>query len=81
MYGRERRKPGEPDSKALREGLTPAQLRALETLEHFRWTLRFVRRPMFKDPIPVAFHRDGKRFVVIEPDGTLNENPDIVVRE
>ena len=81
MYGRERRKPGEPDSEALRKGLTPAQLKALETLEHFRWTLRFVRRPMFKDPVPVAFRRDGKRFVVIEPDGTLNENPDIVIRE
>ncbi len=81
MYGRERRKPGEPDAKALREGLTPAQLKALETLEHFRWTLRFVRRPMFKDPIPVLFHRDGKRFVVLEPDGTLNENPNIVIRD
>jgi hypothetical protein len=49
MYGRERRRSGVLDTDALREGLTPAQLDALATLEHFQWTLRFVRRPMFHD--------------------------------
>lgn len=81
MYGRERRRPGELDAKALREGLAPAQLHALETLEHFGWTLRFVRRAVFRDPIPVLFHRDGKRYVVLRPDGTLDEAPDLVIRD
>jgi hypothetical protein len=81
MYGRERRRSGDLDADALREGLTPAQLSALTTMEHFQWTLRFVRRPMFRDPIPVLFHRDGKRYVVLEPDGTLNEAPDLVIRD
>ncbi|MDN5781722.1 MAG: hypothetical protein L0H23_06830 [Luteimonas sp.] len=81
MYGRERRQSGELDTKALRAGLTPAQLNALETLEHFGWTLRFVRRPMFRDPVPVLFQRDGRRFVVLEPDGTLNENSGLVIRD
>jgi len=81
MYGRERRQSGDLDDDALRKGLTPAQLDALGTLEHFGWTLRFVRRPMFLDPIPVLFHRDGKRFVVLEADGTLNENSGLVIRE
>ena len=81
MYGRERRQSAEPDTAALRSGLTPAQLNALATLEHFGWTLRFVRRPMFRDPVPVLFRRDGKRFVVLEADGTLNEAPDLVVRD
>ncbi len=81
MYGRERRQSGELDAKALRTGLTTAQLNALETLEHFGWTLRFVRRPMFRDPVPVLLHRDGKRFVVLEADGTLNEAPDLVIRD
>src|SRR3546814_19402232 len=78
MYGRERRQSSELDTKALREGLTAAQLNALETLEHFGWTLRFVRKPMFRDPIPVLFHRDGKRYVVLAADGTLDETPDLV---
>jgi len=81
MYGRERRQSADSDPTALRAGLTAAQLKALETLEHFQWTLRFVRRPMFRDPIPVLFHRDGKRYVVLEADGTLNEAPDLVIRD
>ena len=81
MYGRERRQSDEADARALRAGLTTAQLNALETLEHFQWTLRFVRRPMFRDPIPVLFHRDGKRYVVLRPDGTLDESPDLVIRD
>ena len=81
MYGRERRQSGDLDTAALRAGLTPAQLNALGTLEHFGWTLRFVRRPMFRDPIPVLFARDGKRFVVLRADGTLDEKPDLVIRD
>ncbi|MGV8931648.1 MAG: hypothetical protein ACOH1R_05990 [Luteimonas sp.] len=81
MYGRERRLSGDLDADALRDGLTPAQLTALETMEHFQWTLRFVRRPMFRDPIPVLFHRDGKRHVVLEADGTLDESPDLIIRD
>ena len=81
MYGRERRQTGELDVELLRAGLTPAQLNALGTLEHFGWTLRFVRRRMFRDPVPVVFHRDGKRFVVLQADGTLDETPDLVIRD
>jgi hypothetical protein len=81
MYGRERRQSGELDATALRGGLSAAQLNALGTLEHFGWTLRFVRRPMFRDPVPVLFHRDGKRVVVLEVDGTLNEAPGLRIRD
>ena len=65
----------------MRAGLTPEQLATLETLEHFRWALRFVRRPLFRDPIPVVVHPDGKRFVVLEADGSINESPDIKLRD
>jgi hypothetical protein len=81
MYGRERRKPQSQAQAALRAGLTPAQSTALDTLEHFRWTLKFVRRPMFQDPIPVVFDRTGERWAVLEPDGSLNESPGFRLRE
>ena len=83
MYGRERRRGAapDPDSAEARKGLTPAQLKALETLEQFGWTLRFVRRPMFLDPVPVAFDRKGEKWVVIEPDGRLNEDPGFQIRD
>ncbi|MGH8079973.1 MAG: hypothetical protein ACREP7_05315 [Lysobacter sp.] len=82
MTDRERRKPAELVSPVgLRAGLTRAQLDALATLEQFGWTLRFVRRPMFLDPIPVVFRADGGQFVVLEADGSLNENPGFKIRD
>lgn len=75
----ERRKPA-PDPDALRDGLTPPQAVTLEALEIFQWRLAFVRRPLFKAPVPVLFDRDNIRHVVIEEDGTLNEHPTLVLR-
>lgn len=81
MTDRERRK---QDAQALaatlRAGLSGAQLKALDTLEQFGWTLRFVRRPMFLEPIPVVFAPDGSRFVILEGDGRINENPGFKLR-
>ncbi|WP_296280788.1 hypothetical protein [Pseudoxanthomonas sp.] len=68
------------DADALRVGLTPAQLMTLEAMEIFHWRLAFVRRPLFQAPIPVLFDRGDTRYVVIEEDGTLNENPTLVLR-
>jgi len=82
MHRKERRShtPAPPDPEVLSEGLNPAQRKTLAELEHFHWTLRFVRRPMFKDPVPVLFDRDNERYLVIEPDGSITENPDIALR-
>ena len=81
MYGRERRQDTPPDRAALRAGLTAGQLQALATLEQFQWTLKFVRRPMFLDPVPVVFDRTGERWAVLEPDGSLNESPGFQLRD
>ncbi|MCH6484144.1 hypothetical protein MMG85_11285 [Pseudoxanthomonas sp. LH2527] len=67
-------------AEALRAGLTPAQLMTLEALEIFHWRLAFVRRPLFQAPIPVLFDREDTRHVVIEEDGTLNEQPTLQLR-
>src|SRR5690606_29307281 len=50
------------DEAALRRGLTHRQLATLDTMSQFGWTLRFVRRPMFLPPIPVAFDRNRQRY-------------------
>ena len=76
MSGKERRKIVQPlDDAALRLGLTDAQRSTLEQLEHFQWTLEFVRRPLFQDPLPVMFDRERKRCVALLPDGSLDEAP------
>jgi hypothetical protein len=77
---KERRRRAIDDPASLREGLSPQQLATLATMEQFHWTLRFVRRPMFLAPIPILFSRDGTRFVVLEADGTINENPGFKIR-
>lgn len=77
----ERRKPAPlQDVDAMRVGLTPAQLVTLEALEIFQWRLAFVRRPLFRAPIPVLFDRDRTRHVVIEEDGSLDEHPALQLR-
>jgi len=82
MYGRERRGSETADSTAaLRATLNRAQLDTLATLEAFQWRLAFVRRPLFQDPVPVVFDRTGKRYAVLEPDGSINEKPDFRIRD
>jgi len=43
--------------------------------------LKFIRRPLFQDPIAVVFDSERKHFAVLEPDGTLNENPGFDIRK
>ena len=72
----ERRK-GAPkmDDATLLAGLTPEQQATIHTMETFHWRLKFVRRPLFKIPIPVLFNREGDRYVVVNEDGTIDETP------
>lgn len=75
------RRAGDAGDALLRQGLTAPQREALATLEHFGWQLRFVRRPLFRDPIPVLFSRDGDRYVVLQADGSLDESQSLKLRD
>ena len=78
---RERRKAQhEEDEAKLKAGLTGPQLATLHTMEQFRWKLRFVRRPLFQEPVAVLFNRDESRYAVLEADGSINESPDFKIR-
>lgn len=81
MPDSERRRLQAPDPASQRTGLTPAQHAAIATLEQLGWSLRFVRRPMFRDPVPVLFQKGGERWIAVEGDGRLDENPDFAIRE
>ncbi|WP_028928187.1 hypothetical protein [Pseudoxanthomonas suwonensis] len=71
----------DPDFEQLIAGLTPEQLATVETMREFHWELRFVRRPLFKAPIPVLFNRRGDRYVVLHADGQIDENPTLKLRD
>ena len=49
-------------------------------MENFGWTLAFVRQPLFETAIAVVVSPDRQRYAVLESDGELNMNPQIVIR-
>lgn len=78
---RERRRDETLRTAALRAQLNEDQLMTLHELERFGWELRFIRRPPFQDAIPVVIDGDRKSFSILKPDGSLDDNPHINMRE
>ena len=76
----ERRRGEKPIPNAMKKALNEAQLIALPALERFGWELRFVRRPLFQDAVPVVFNADGTTVGVLEDDGRLNLDVDLQIR-
>lgn len=68
-----------PDN--LEDWLTEDQLMALKHVESFGWELKFIRRPAFQDPIVVLFNSNGNKIGVLEKDGKIDMNPDIIIRD
>lgn len=67
-----------PDN--LDEYLNDAQRRSLIRVEEFGWRLAFIRRPVFQDIVPVVVSDDGKRHGVLEEDGSINTQHELVIR-
>lgn len=81
MTDRERRQYKVVPGAALRAQLNEDQLLTLRDLERFGWELKFIRRPPFQEPVPVVFDADRKSFSILKRDGTLEDNPDIKIRD
>ncbi len=81
MTVHERRKTDGKAANALKRDLNQDQILALGELEKFGWELKFIRRPMFQQPIPVVFDSDRKHFAVLNADGTLDETPGFDIRK
>ena len=77
----ERRKSDVRIVTALKRELNADQRMALVELEKFGWELKFIRRPMFQQPVPVVFDSDRRNYAVLQPDGTLDENPGFNIRK
>jgi hypothetical protein len=80
MTERERRRVEGRPSQALKRELNEAQKIALAELERFGWELKFIRRPMFDQPVPVVFDSNREHFAVLNLDGSLNEKPGFDIR-
>jgi len=76
----EKRKGLAPISDNLAELLSEKQMSALRKIETFGWQLRFVRRPLFQDPIPVILSPKGDKFAIVERDGRITMKHDLAAR-
>ncbi|MDH5600547.1 MAG: hypothetical protein OEY78_04495 [Gammaproteobacteria bacterium] len=61
--------------------LNNAQLAELHHIERFGWILKYIRRPLFQEPVVVVVNPDGSSIGVLEEDGRLNLEPGIDTRE
>ncbi|MEW8014503.1 MAG: hypothetical protein AB2807_06900 [Candidatus Sedimenticola endophacoides] len=50
-------------------------------MENFGWELKFIRRPLFQEPVAVMVDPSGKICGVLEESGELNRDSDIVIRD
>lgn len=55
----------------LRQVLTPAQATTLDEIRLLGWKLKFVRRPLFQDPIPVVSNAKNDQIGILDPDGKI----------
>jgi len=70
-----------PVPENIEETLNEAQIHTLRRMENFGWELKFIRRPLFQDVLPVLLHLDSNKTGVLEEDGTLNMQRDLNLRD
>ncbi len=76
----EHRKGDKPIPDNLKQVLNNLQLMALQKAEGFGWKLKFVRRPLFQEVVPVITNPSGDRIGVLESNGEINMQPDTKIR-
>lgn len=77
----EKRQKQDPIPNKLEEHLNAEQMLALRQVESFGWSLKFVRRPPFQESVTVITGPGGKPIGVLETDGTITKDPDIIIRD
>ena len=64
---------------ALKRNINADQWMTLRVLEGFGWTLKFVRKSK-EGPLAAVYDPEKHALAIIAPDGSLNENPQLVFR-
>ena len=79
--GDDKRNGEKPIPDNIKEYMNDAQLAHLHTIEGFGWELKFIRRPLFQQKVVVVTNPDGSSIGVLEEDGRLNLDPNIIIRD
>lgn len=78
---RENRKGNIPIPDNLKELLNDAQLKSLSGMKYSGWELRFLRRPLFQEPMLFIHNPNDGRIGVLNKDGGVRIHANIKVRE
>jgi hypothetical protein len=76
----DKRKDGQAIPVDLQQVLTPAQLKTLDEIRRLGWQLKFVRRPLFLEPVPVLSNAAHDQIGVLDPDGKIKIDTDFQLR-
>jgi len=76
----DKRKGGLMSTDEMRAQLNEVQRQALSELEMLGWSLKFVRMPMFQDPIPTIVSKDNGKIGLLDPDGKIVVDTGLTVR-
>jgi hypothetical protein len=74
------RRGNKPIPDDLDKVLNDLQLLALQEAEELDWKLKFVRRPLYREAIPVITDPTGSKFGIIERNGEINLSPKTKIR-
>jgi hypothetical protein len=77
----DKRKGDKPVPDDVTAYLNDAQLAVLHKIEGFGWGIKYIRRPLFLEPVVVVTNPDGSSIGILEDDGRLNMEPEIETRE
>lgn len=79
MTSSDRRSVEKPLNSQLRKQLTIEQSVVFSSLENFGWSIAFIRREPFRDPTVIV--SDGAQIAQLAHDGSIIDNPPIILRE
>lgn len=65
---------------AVKDILNPAQMDTLLECQYFGWRLKFIRRPLFQEPVPVIYNAGFDQIGVIDSEGYINMDLELETR-
>jgi len=78
---KEKRKGEKPVPDNVSKYLNDAQLEALHHVESIGWKLMFIRRAHLQETVAVVVDDGGHIMGVLEKDGTINKQADVIIRK
>ena len=76
----DRRKGDIPVPDNLEEVLNVAQQRALTGITYLGWVPRFLRCPMFQEPVLILHHPEEGRIAILDAEGRLETQAGVKLR-